>query len=690
MSDTHALFKHIKEHPRQTLKILHSLAAGLFLAASTLARRSRSILGPGLVLVLSSTGSLFAFDNTGTLATARSEHTATLLPNGKVLVVGGAGGSNPDGTTTYLASAELYDPANGTWTATGSLATARGIHTATLLPNGKVLVAGGQGTNNAPMASAELYDPATGTWTATGSLSTARVSHTATLLTNGKVLVVGNFDGSGFTPATAELYDPASGSWTATGSTLAAPRGRHTATLLPNGKVLIAGGHFRGDPLTSAELYDPTTGTWTATGRLAVGREFHTATLLPNGKVLAAGGRGSFDIPLASAELYDPANGTWTATGSLAAGREFHTATLLPNGKVLVAGGQASSYSTNAELYDPANGTWTTTGSLAVVREYTTATLLPNGKVLVAGGYDGNAALASCELYDPAATPTPTPSPTPTPTPTPTATPSPSPTPAKSLNISTRAQVQTGDNVMIGGFIVTGNTSKKVIVRAIGPSLAKSGLTNVLADPVLELHGPDGSLIVSDDNWRDNPDQALLIQASGLPPQDNLESAIVATLPPAGYTAIVSGKSNGIGLGLVEVYDLDQNSDSKLANMSTRAVVGTGNNVVIGGFILGGADGSPRIIIRAIGPSLAPLGVANPLADPTLELRDGNGMLIAFNDNWKDNPAQAAQIIAAGLSPRNDLESVIAMAPAPGAYTAIVAGKNGGVGVGLVEIYNLQ
>jgi hypothetical protein len=197
-------------------------------------------------------------------------------------------------------------------------------------------------------------------------------------------------------------------------------------------------------------------------------------------------------------------------------------------------------------------------------------------------------------------------------------------------------------------------------------------------------------LILANDNWRENPDQALLIQASGIPPQNDLESAIVATLPPAGYTAIVRGNSSGTGLGLVEVYDLESGSSSKLANISTRAFVETGNNVVIGGFILGGADGSSRIIIRAIGPSLAQLGIANPLADPTLELRDGNGQLIAFNDNWRDNPAQAALIIAAEVQPRHDLEAAIAATLPPGTYTAIVAGRSGGTGVGLVEVYNLQ
>lgn len=290
----------------------------------------------------------------------------------------------------------------------------------------------------------------------------------------------------------------------------------------------------------------------------------------------------------------------------------------------------------------------------------------------------------------PTPTPQPTATPTPTPTPTPTATPTPTPTPARSLNISTRARVQTGDNVMIGGFILTGNTPRKVILRALGPSLQSFGLTGLLADPTLELRGPNGSLILTNNDWRENSDQALLIQASGIPPQNDLESAIVATLSPAGYTAIVRGNASGTGLGLVEVYDLDSSSNSKLANISTRAFVETGNNVVIGGFILGGTEGSPKIIIRAIGPSLAQLGIANPLADPTLELRDGNGQLIAFNDNWRDNPAQAALIIAAQVEPRNDLEAAIAATLLPGPYTAIVAGRNGGVGVGLIEVYNLQ
>ena len=573
----------------------------------------------------------------------------------RCLVAGGNDGANA------LASAELYDPASGSWTATGSLADARERHTATLLPNGKVLVEGF-------VTSAELYDPASGTWTATGSLTT-RGSETATLLPNGKVLVtVTVSEPFGATPTRAELYDPASGTWTTTGS-LTTKRFEHTATLLPNGKVLVAGGYLTtGAPpvivLETAELYDPASGTWTATGSLTTARYGHTATLLPNGKVLVAGGKDfNFQLWFASAELYDPTSGTWTTTGSLAAAREGHTATLLPNGKVLVVGGSDSGGAlAGAELYDPASGAWAATGSLGASRQLQTATLLPGGKVLVAGGSDGSASLASVELYVGP------------------------PTPPTLLNISTRMQVLTDDKVLIGGFIITGTDLKRVLIRGLGPSL--NGV-DALSDPTLELH--QGSVTLStNDNWQMRPDgtsQQADIEATTIPPTNDTESAILTMLSPGAYTAILAGNDGGTGVGLVEVYDLGQGANSQPANISTRGFVDTGNNVMIGGLIVGGGSsgGSARVIVRAIGPSLP---VTGALTDPTLELHDGDGALTASNDNWRSD--QEAEIIATGIPPSNDVESAIVRDLTPGNYTAIVRGVNDTIGVALVEVYELN
>jgi hypothetical protein len=240
---------------------------------------------------------------------------------------------------------------------------------------------------------------------------------------------------------------------------------------------------------------------------------------------------------------------------------------------------------------------------------------------------------------------------------------------------------------MIGGFIITGNADKRVIIRAIGPSLQQFNVPNPLADPVLELHGSTGMLIASNDNWKQT--QQALIESTHLAPTNDLESAIVATLQPGAYTAIVNGQGGAGGIGLVEVYDLDLAAGSKLANISTRSFVQTGDNRLIGGFILGGNGGATNVIVRAIGPSLTQFGISNALADPTLELRDSNGALILADDNWQDDPNQAAQITASGIAPSNPLESAISTSLLPGAYTAIVAGKNGGTGIGLVEIYNI-
>ena len=613
---------------------------------------------------------------TGSLNIARLGHAATLLPNGMVLVAGGE-----DSAGNLPPSAELYDPGSGTWSITGSLNNARSFHTATLLADDKVLVAGGVDCCSL-LASAELYDPASGTWSVTGSLNNARSFHTATLLPNGMVLVAGGQDSGGNPSASAELYHPASGTWTITGR-LNIARHSHTATLLPNGMVLVTGGeHSFFNPSASAELYDPATGTWSVTGRLNTAREFHTASLLPNGMVLVAGGEDRSFNASASAELYDPVSGNWTPTSSLNTAREGHTATLLPNGRSLVAGGFLNGPSlSSAELYDPASGNWTTTGSLNTARADHTATLLPNGMALAAGGISNGNALASAELYTSAA----------------------GVPPSHLGNISTRGFVQTGDNVVIGGFIVQGTQPKRVIIRAIGPELTQYGVPNVLVNPTLELHDGTGALIASNDNWVHTiiggiitSNQFRDIMNSGYAPGDGRESAIIANLAPGNYTAIVRGVNNTTGVGLVDIYDLSADASSILANISTRAFVQPGDNVMIGGFIVQGVQ-RKRVIIRAIGPELTQYGVPNALANPTLELYDGTGALIGSNNNWVSTiiggiitSNQVHDIQASGYAPGDPRDSaIIANLPA-GNYTAIVRGVNNTTGVGLVEVYDLD
>ena len=249
-------------------------------------------------------------------------------------------------------------------------------------------------------------------------------------------------------------------------------------------------------------------------------------------------------------------------------------------------------------------------------------------------------------------------------------------------------RVQTGDNVGIAGFIITGTAPKNLLFRGIGPSLTAFGVPGALANPTLDLRRPDGTRIRANDNWQDDPAQAAAIQATGLAPQNNLEAAIIETLDPGSYTVILRGMGMTTGVGLVELYDLSQGVDSRLANLSTRALVSTGDSIVIAGFTLGGNSNNSRIVARGIGPSLTAFGVANALADPTLELRDNNGALLASNNNWQDEPAQAAELTAAGLAPTNNLESGIAITLPPGAYTALLAGLNNGTGVGVVEIYD--
>lgn len=256
---------------------------------------------------------------------------------------------------------------------------------------------------------------------------------------------------------------------------------------------------------------------------------------------------------------------------------------------------------------------------------------------------------------------------------------------ASMADISTRIRVQTGQNVSIGGFIIPPTMPKNVIIRGIGPSLGAAGVQGSLADPMLELRDSGGNLLFANDNWRDTQEQAIL--NTQLAPSNDLESAILTSLQPGAYTAIVSGKDNTSGIGLVEVYDLQPSPISKLANISTRGTVGVGQDAMIGGVILVGQDPA-RILFRAIGPSLAAVGIQSALADPQVDLFNGEGALLATNNNWKDSQEEA--IRATGAAPSNDAESAIVADLPPGNYTAVVTGVNNGTGTALIEAYYLQ
>jgi hypothetical protein len=263
-------------------------------------------------------------------------------------------------------------------------------------------------------------------------------------------------------------------------------------------------------------------------------------------------------------------------------------------------------------------------------------------------------------------------------------------TPAHLANISTRLQVGAGDDALIGGFIVLGNAPKRVIIRALGPSLTAQGVSGALSDPTLELHDGTGALISSNDNWQNAVNKRDIIDST-LAPTDPAESAILTTLPAtstgSAYTAVIHGVNGTTGNGLVEVYDLDSGPSSSVLNISTRGNVQTGDNVMIGGFIIAG-NGSQRVLVRAIGPSLANAGVSNPLSDPTLTLYNSQGTQIDFNDNWQDNP-DAADIEATTIPPSDPKESAVLQTLTPGGYTAIVRGAGAATGTALVEVYAL-
>ncbi|MFZ1220495.1 MAG: choice-of-anchor Q domain-containing protein [Chthoniobacterales bacterium] len=376
-------------------------------------------------------------------------------------------------------------------------------------------------------------------------------------------------------------------------------------------------------------------------------------------------------VPITSYNFTDAANGTnlWTAATAASCGDACQI--LTGDYRTTAAGAAGQS---NPPPVTSLNATF---GGLTTAQINGTWTLAVRD---ASAGYTGSVTSANLKLSGGPCPPNPTPTAAPT------------PTPSRALNISTRLRVENGDRVMIGGFIITGSGPKRVVLRGIGPSLANFGVPDVLADPVLELRDASGALLLTNDNWQDNAtDEGAQLVALGLAPQHPKEAAFVANLPSgASYTAILTGKNGGAGVGLVEVYDTDQGANSQLANISTRGFVQGGDNVMIGGFTLGDSNGGTSVVVRGIGPSLSQFGLSNVLGDPTLELRDSNGMLLKVNDNWQDDSVSAAQLTARGLAPQNSLESGIFASLPAGAFTAILAGKNSGSGIGLIEIYNVQ
>ena len=679
---------------------------------------------------------------TNNLNTARELHTATLLANGLVLVTGGE-----DSSFTPTANTELYDPAQGSWTVTGSLNTARDFHTATLLTSGMVLVAGGVDSSGSPSASAELYDPSLASWTPTGNLNTAREVHTANRLPNGMVLVAGGVDSSFNASASAELFDPS-----IQPPVIISPLAATGTVSLPfsyqfeaTGATSLAVGDLPSglsfDPMLRAIVGNPTAqetfrialtasnpaGTTNANLVLTVqplpaagpmiisvtsakgrtGSPFNfqvitsggspltrlTATGLPSGLTAdpmtgeisgTVTTDGSFSVTLSATDLgiTNTATLELTFTSDLAVPviasptSGFLNAILFPglpfSYTIVAPTSDSSDPVTYSEigLLPLGLGLDPTTGIISGIPTLRFG-LLPSPQL--SGGVVTNVQIFACNSSGCAAQglffllPT------------------------GAANISTRLNVGTGDDVLIGGFITQGNAPIKLVLRGIGPSLP---VTGPLANPFLELHDIS-STIASNDNWKDNltgGSQELAIENTGLPPPNDLESAILAVLNPGSYSVILNGTSNGTGVGLVEVYNLgaaslDVSSEAHLANISTRGKVLTGDNVMIGGFINQGSV-PIKVLLRAIGPSLAQFGVAGVLANPVLVLNNPDGTAVT-NDDWMSDPTQKAAIMATGFAPSNALESAIlvTLPVGEGAYTAIVSGVNGTTGVALVEAY---
>jgi N-acetylneuraminic acid mutarotase len=540
---------------------------------------------------------------------------------------------------------------------------------ATSALNGKIYVLGGYDELRNSTATVEVYNPISDTWAFAHALPYA-VNHNAAAVAGGKLYSFGAGAGETF------VYNPDGNSWSARASSHYV----HTQTAavgVINDKIYVAGG--TGTPSQrELEVYDPVTNTWAVKPPMSVPRN-HCAGGVINGKFYVVGGRGASNSATAL-EVYDPSSNTWSPLAPMPTGRSGIAAAVV-NNEFWVFGGEDldGGLFGNVEVYNPVSNSWRQEPNMPSPRHGIWASVIGNKIYIEGGGYHaGFAATNTNQIFTVSSETT-------------------------LSNISTRGLVQTGENVMIGGFIVQGDGPKRVIIRAIGPELTQYGIADALANPRLELHNGTGALIATNDDWQTTilggiitGNQVGDIQNSGHAPTAASESAIIADLQPGNYTAIVSGVNNTAGVALVEVYDLNPGASSSLGNISTRGFVQTGEHVMIGGFIVQGS-GSKRVIIRAIGPELTQYGITNALANPSLELHNGMGALIATNDDWQTTilggiitSNQVSDIQNSGHPPTVASESAIIANLQPGNYTAIVRGVSNTIGVALAEVYDLD
>jgi N-acetylneuraminic acid mutarotase len=576
-----------------------------------------------------------------------------------------------------------YNPTTDSWTATSTTNAPSGryLHTA-VWTGGEMIVWGGYDGNFHALNTGGRYNPSTNSWTPTNTTNapSERAGHTA-VWTGSEMIVWGGYN-SGSYFNTGGRYDPRTNTWTATGTTHAPSGQEHPTSVWTGMEMIVWGGIGGGGRSNTGGRYDPGTNTWRPTSRnnAPTARYAHTAIWTGN-EMIVWGGSSDSDGGNTGGR-YSPSTNAWTTTSTTNAPyASFHTAVWTGSEMIVWGGVGYYSLQNTGGRYDPGTDAWRATSSTnAPDARYAHTAIWTGREMIVWGGDNGSLELSNGGRYCAQSGSRPT----------------------QLGNISTRAFVQTGDNVVIGGFIIQGTESKTVIIRAIGPELTQYGVPNALANPSLELHDATGALIASNNNWATTiiggiitADQFHDIVTSGYAPSNGFESAIIADLVPGNYTAVIRGVNNTTGVGLVEAYDFSPDSNSILGNISTRSLVQNGDNVMIGGLIVQGTQ-SKRVVIRAIGPELTQYEVPNVLANPTLELHDSTGALIASNDNWQQTIVggiitgdQRLAIHQSGHAPGSLLESALIADLPAGNYTAIVRGVNNTTGVALVEVYDL-